>query len=88
MARFDPFSGVLRGVILLYRYTLSSVMGRTCRYAPSCSEYALEAIQRHGSWAGGWLALKRFARCHPWGGHGYDSVPHVCETHENKKANA
>ncbi len=88
MARFDPLGLVLRGMVVLYRYTLSSVMGRTCRYAPSCSEYALEAIRRHGSWTGSWLALKRFARCHPWGGHGFDPVPGLCETQEKKKANA
>jgi len=84
-ARFDPLGAVLRGVIILYRFTLSSVMGRTCRYAPSCSEYALEAIKRYGAGRGSWLALKRFARCHPWGGHGFDPVPDLDETEKNKK---
>lgn len=68
-------AGLLRGLILTYRYTLSAVMGRTCRFAPSCSEYAEEAIARHGPLRGSWLALKRIARCHPWGGSGYDPVP-------------
>lgn len=46
-----------------------------CRYSPTCSAYALEAIKNHGPWKGTWLATKRILRCHPWGGHGYDPVP-------------
>lgn len=61
--------------IKLYRYTLSAFLGRTCRYAPTCSDYAEQAILRHGPWTGGWLALKRLSRCHPWGGDGFDPVP-------------
>lgn len=66
---------VLRAPILLYRYTLSSFMGRQCRYLPTCSEYADEAISRHGAWPGLFMATARLCRCHPWGGHGYDPVP-------------
>lgn len=58
-----------------YRYTLSSVMGRTCRHLPSCSEYMDEAIGRHGFWAGGWTGAARLCRCHPWGTAGFDPVP-------------
>lgn len=65
----------LRSLILLYRYTLSSFMGRNCRFEPSCSAYADEAMQRHGPWFGSLMALKRIGRCHPWGGKGYDPVP-------------
>jgi len=66
---------ILRAPILLYRYTLSSFMGRQCRYLPTCSEYADEAISRHGAWAGGWMGAARLCRCHPWGGSGFDPVP-------------
>lgn len=66
---------LLRAPILVYRYTLSSVMGRQCRYLPTCSEYADTAIARHGAWVGGWMAAARICRCHPWGGNGFDPVP-------------
>ena len=64
-----------RGLILLYRYTLSSLVGRTCRHLPTCSEYAEDAIARHGLWAGGWMSVARFWRCRPFGSHGFDPVP-------------
>lgn len=64
-----------RGLIFLYRVTLSAVFGRACRYAPSCSEYADEAIRRHGLWAGGWMGVARICRCRPGGGEGFDPVP-------------
>jgi putative membrane protein insertion efficiency factor len=53
----------------------SRVLPPTCRYSPSCSQYAIEALGKHGAIKGGWLALKRILRCHPWGGHGLDPVP-------------
>lgn len=58
-----------------YQLLLSPMLGASCRYTPTCSQYALEAIRKHGPFKGGWLALKRIARCHPWGGHGHDPVP-------------
>ena len=64
-----------RAAILLYRYTLSLVFGRSCRHLPTCSEYADDAIGRHGLWAGGWMALARMSRCRPLGSHGFDPVP-------------
>ena len=61
--------------IYLYRFLLSPFLGRNCRYYPTCSAYALEAIENHGAARGGWLAAKRICRCHPWGGAGPDPVP-------------
>jgi putative membrane protein insertion efficiency factor len=63
------------GLIRVYQYGISPVLPRVCRYVPSCSEYASEAIERHGVLRGGWLAARRLLRCHPWGGSGYDPVP-------------
>jgi len=61
--------------ILLYRWLISPVIGPRCRFLPTCSEYALDALATHGVLKGGWLALRRIGRCHPWGGDGYDPVP-------------
>ncbi|MBU0798335.1 MAG: membrane protein insertion efficiency factor YidD [Alphaproteobacteria bacterium] len=66
---------LLRLPIHGYRYVISPLLGVNCRYGPSCSEYALEALAVHGALRGGWLALRRILRCHPWGGSGYDPVP-------------
>ena len=62
-------------LIRLYQICLSPYMGRQCRYTPTCSAYALEALQKHGLLKGSWLAFKRILRCSPWGGSGYDPVP-------------
>ena len=61
--------------ISMYQRVLSPYLPGTCRYTPTCSHYAQEAIERHGVFRGGWLATKRLLRCQPWGGHGYDPVP-------------
>ena len=66
-----PFIGIVR----LYRVAISPLLGMNCRYQPTCSSYAIEALQRYGVLRGGWLAIRRIARCHPWGGSGYDPVP-------------
>lgn len=68
-------AAILRAVIGVYRYALSPLMPPTCRYLPTCSAYAEEAVATHGALKGGWLAVKRVSRCHPLGGHGYDPVP-------------
>jgi putative membrane protein insertion efficiency factor len=65
----------LLGAIWVYQHTLSPALPPSCRYEPSCSRYAATAIARHGALAGSWLAIRRLARCQPWGGHGYDPVP-------------
>ncbi|MHB1587250.1 MAG: membrane protein insertion efficiency factor YidD [Acidiferrobacteraceae bacterium] len=62
-------------LIRAYRYLLSPWLGRHCRFWPSCSEYAEEAVRRHGPFRGAWLALSRIARCHPWNPGGADPVP-------------
>lgn len=64
-------------IILLraYRFFLSPFLGRNCRFHPSCSAYAIEALQRHGAIKGTWLAARRVTRCHPWNPGGYDPVP-------------
>ena len=61
--------------IRFYRICISPLIPNRCRYFPTCSEYALEALETHGVMHGLWLSIKRIARCHPWGSHGYDPVP-------------
>jgi hypothetical protein len=73
--RPGAWAALLIALITVYRYTLSAFIGRTCRYLPTCSEYALTAIRKHGPWPGFWLALFRVSRCRPGGGSGFDPVP-------------
>lgn len=61
--------------IYFYKYSISPMLPPSCRFTPTCSEYAIEAIKKHGPIKGLWLATKRLSKCHPWGGHGYDPVP-------------
>jgi putative membrane protein insertion efficiency factor len=68
-------SALFIGIIKLYQYTLSPILGASCRFTPTCSHYGVEAIRKYGPFKGGWLTLKRIGRCHPWGGHGPDPVP-------------
>lgn len=58
-----------------YKYAISPLLQPSCRYVPTCSQYAVEAVLKHGILKGGWLAMKRILSCHPWGGSGYDPVP-------------
>lgn len=61
--------------VYFYKYCISPMMPPACRYVPTCSEYAIQAIKKYGSLKGSYLAIKRILRCHPWGGSGYDPVP-------------
>ena len=74
---------LLLSIIRFYQRSISPMFPPACRYSPSCSQYAVEAIERFGAIKGSWLAIKRILRCNPLGGHGYDPVP---EKPENKKS--
>jgi len=64
--------GCILTIVYVYRFTLSPLIGGQCRYQPTCSQYMLDAVEKFGPWRGGWRGLKRFCRCHPWGGSGHD----------------
>lgn len=66
---------IVLALIRIYQCTLSKMLPPSCRFYPSCSEYAWQAVQRYGVWRGGWMATKRLARCHPFNPGGYDPVP-------------
>jgi len=72
---WNPLKYLFIGIVKFYRYCISPFTIASCRYTPSCSQYALDALQKYGAFKGGWLTIKRIFRCHPWGGHGYDPVP-------------
>ncbi len=63
------------GLVKFYQKAISPLFPSVCRYTPSCSSYSIEALQKHGPFRGGWLSIKRFLSCNPWGGNGYDPVP-------------
>jgi len=66
-----PFKLVIR----FYQIAISPYTPASCRFSPTCSQYSIEALETHGLFQGGWLAIKRISKCHPWGGSGYDPVP-------------
>ncbi|MGC1879155.1 MAG: membrane protein insertion efficiency factor YidD [Rhabdochlamydiaceae bacterium] len=66
---------LLLKLIRLYQLCISPFLGHCCRFYPTCSDYAMEAVRRHGAWKGTWLAVKRLVKCHPWHGGGEDDVP-------------
>ena len=71
----SPFSYLFIGILKLYQYTISPLLGPACRFQPSCSQYGIEALKKHGFFKGFGLTVKRISKCHPWGGHGHDPVP-------------
>ncbi len=71
----DIAKALLKAPIIFYRYTFKAFLGWPCRHAPTCSEYALEAIEKNGAWKGFWLTISRLSRCRPGGSHGFDPVP-------------
>lgn len=62
-------------MIRVYQWVISPIIGPKCRYQPTCSHYAVEALKKHGPFKGLWLSIRRISRCHPWGGSGWDPVP-------------
>src|SRR6266853_339387 len=66
-----------QSLVKAYRYTLSPLVGFHCRHLPTCSDYADQALERHGLWTGSWMTLARLCRCHPWGTSGLDFVPNA-----------
>jgi putative membrane protein insertion efficiency factor len=81
----SPAALLLSLPVRAYRLILSPWVGMHCRYQPTCSAYALEALERHGALRGGWLALRRIGRCHPWGASGHDPVPERDQSSRSKK---
>jgi hypothetical protein len=77
---------LLIGLLRAYRAVISPLYGQVCRYHPSCSAYALEAVREHDSLRGSWLAVRRLARCHPWAAGGYDPVPPRTGRHEPEES--
>ncbi|MBI5540031.1 MAG: membrane protein insertion efficiency factor YidD [Bacteroidia bacterium] len=68
-------TAVLIFLVKIYKYVISPVLPNSCRYTPTCSAFAIEALQKHGPFKGTTLSIKRILSCNPWGGHGYDPVP-------------
>ena len=82
MAEVNPIQHILLALLRFYRWAISPLLtmlagGTICRFEPSCSQYAMEAVKTHGAIRGSWFTVKRLARCHPWGGCGHDPVPDI-----------
>lgn len=77
-------SKLLLNLIRLYQYCLRPLLGQNCRFYPSCSDYAKDAVEQHGTWRGLGLSLARIMRCHPWHPGGYDPVPQKSSLHQHE----
>lgn len=86
MDRASLLTRTLIGGVRIYRRGISPFLPPSCRFEPTCSAYAVEALQKHGAAHGSWLTLRRLARCHPFGGSGYDPVPEPDETTRTRRA--
>ena len=86
----NPISWLLIKLVRFYQLFLSPLLGKNCRYEPTCSQYSIEALKTHGVIKGVYLSIKRILSCNPWGGHGYDPVPpnlrkqHQCDSHKHE----
>ncbi|WP_460272545.1 membrane protein insertion efficiency factor YidD [Celeribacter sp. ULVN23_4] len=78
-----PLAFVISLPVRAYRKVFSPIVGHNCRYQPTCSAYAMEALEKHGALKGTWLAIRRIGRCHPLGGMGYDPVPEPKSKHKH-----
>jgi len=86
--KYDPVRYLLIGFLRAYRVVISPLYGQVCRYHPSCSAYALDAVREHGSIRGVWLAVRRLGRCHPWAAGGYDPVPTRTSSADSSRVSA
>jgi putative membrane protein insertion efficiency factor len=68
-------------IVRIYQWVISPMLPGACRFQPTCSQYMVEALGKHGVFRGGWMGMKRIGRCHPWGGHGFDPVPEKRQKH-------
>ncbi|TXB69973.1 membrane protein insertion efficiency factor YidD [Paracoccus aurantiacus] len=82
VTEMSPLAHIVALPVRAYRLLLSPWIGHGCRFQPTCSAYALEALEMHGALRGGWLTTRRICRCHPWGGDGYDPVPPARQKHD------
>ena len=84
VSRAASYFGI--GLVRLYQWTIRPLIGPRCRFLPHCSDYAIEAMDRHGLFSGGWLTAKRLGRCHPWCQGGLDPVPEVLDSRSSPRS--